>query len=158
MENSLNKFAYLSALIIIALAAICSTGYAQEKESTDSTVLLIQNPETNTVDTVYTIVDEMPEYPGGILQLSYYVEYPEELLSSAKSIEELEGVVIVQFVVNERGEIGNVSIAQSLRPEFDSAVINGVKRGVLKKKFKPGKLNGRPVKVRMTMGIHFRVH
>ncbi len=79
-------------------------------------------------------------------------------MSSAESIEELEGVVIVQFVVNEKGEIGNVSIAQSLRPEFDSAVINGVKRGVLKKKFKPGKLNGRPVKVRITMGINFRVH
>ncbi|MBR4620631.1 MAG: energy transducer TonB [Salinivirgaceae bacterium] len=157
MKKQLNKLAKSSALVI-ALATFCTAGYAQDKEPTDSTILLIQNPETNTVDTVYTIVDEMPEYPGGILQLSYYVEYPEELLSSAKSIEELEGVVIVQFVVNERGEIGNVSIAQSLRPEFDSAVINGVKRGVLKKKFKPGKLNGRPVKVRITMGINFRVH
>ncbi|MBO7145871.1 MAG: energy transducer TonB [Salinivirgaceae bacterium] len=136
MKKQLNKLAKSSALVI-ALATFCTAGYAQDKEPTDSTILLIQNPETNTVDTVYTIVDEMPEYPGGILQLSYYVEYPEELLSSAKSIEELEGVVIVQFVVNERGEIGNVSIAQSLRPEFDSAVINGVKRGVLKKNSNP---------------------
>ena len=140
MKNSLNKLANLSALIIIALAAISTTGYAQEKEPTDSTVLLIQNPETNTVDTVYTIVDEMPEYPGGILQLSYYVEYPSKVLELLDSADEGQGVVIVQFVVNERGEIGDVSIvqrAQSLRPEFDSAVINGVKRGVLKKNSNP---------------------
>ncbi len=158
MNNPLNKFAKSVALAIITLAAICTTGYTQDKEPTDSTMLLIQNPETNTIDTVYTIVDEMPEYPGGIREINNYIRYPEELLSSAESIEELEGVVIVQFVVNEKGGIGNISIAQSLRPEFDSAVINGVKRGVLKKKFKPGKLNGRPVKVRITMGINFRVH
>lgn len=79
-------------------------------------------------------------------------------MSSAESIEELEGVVIVQFVVNEKGEIGNVSIAQSFRPEFDAAAINAVKRGTQNKKFKPGKLDGKPVKVRMTMHINFSVH
>lgn len=60
MKKQLNKLAKSSALVIIALAAICTNGYAQEKEPTDSTVLLIQNPETNTVDTIYIIVDEMP--------------------------------------------------------------------------------------------------
>lgn len=158
MKKQLNKLAKSSALVIIALAAICTNGYAQEKEPTDSTVLLIQNPETNTVDTIYTIVDEMPEYPGGIREINNYIRYPEELLSSAESIEELEGVVIVQFVVNEKGEIGNVSIAQSFRPEFDAAAINAVKRGTQNKKFKPGKLDGKPVKVRMTMHINFSVH
>ena len=80
MNNPLNKFAKSVALAIITLAAICTTGYTQDKEPTDSTMLLIQNPETNTIDTVYTIVDEMPEYPGGIREINNYIRYPEELL------------------------------------------------------------------------------
>lgn len=160
MKKQLNKLAKSSALVIIALATFCTTGYAQEKEPTDSTVLLIQNPVTNTVDTVYTIVDEMPEYPGGIVemnrQISNNLRYPDEILESLHSADEGQGVVIVQFVVNERGEIGDVSIVQSVRPEFDAEAIKGVKKG-LTKKFKPGKLNGKPVKVLYKQSCGFRL-
>lgn len=143
-------------ILSIVLAVTCSIGCAQDKEPSDSTVLLINNPETNTVDTVYTIVDEKPEYPGGFEEMfrQVCVRYPIEVVEAIN--QPIEGVVIVQFVINERGEIGNMSIAQSLHPKFDAEAIKGVKKG-LTKKFKPAKKQGKAVKYLGKYAIKFHM-
>ncbi len=158
---------------------------AQPKETfsdnnlADSSYTVLFNPETNALDTVYTNVDEMPEYISNehekgmddiisILRelnvdvmpdftssehkirrdIATHVRYPKE----AKK-KKIEGSVLVQFVVDEKGKIGNISIINSTHPIFNEEAIRAVK--TLPGKFKPGRNQGKPVKVRYTVPINF---
>ncbi len=55
----------------------------QPKETIrDINFILLLNPETNTEDTVYSVAEEMPEYPGGNFKVGMdivsYLQYPKE--------------------------------------------------------------------------------
>ncbi|MBP5668512.1 MAG: TonB family protein, partial [Salinivirgaceae bacterium] len=71
---------------------------------------------------IFLVVEEMPEFPGGDLEMRKFiamnVQYPEE----AKE-EKISGKVFVQFVVNEEGNVENVGIARSVDPFLDKAAM-----------------------------------
>ncbi|MBO7595256.1 MAG: M56 family metallopeptidase, partial [Salinivirgaceae bacterium] len=75
---------------------------------------------------IFLVVEEMPEFPGGDLEMRKFiamnVQYPEE----AKE-EKISGKVFVQFVVNEEGNVENVGIARSVDPFLDKAAMDAVK-------------------------------
>lgn len=128
----------------------------QPKETArDINFILLLNPETNTEDTVYSVAEEMPEYPGGNfkvgMEIVSYLQYPKE----AKK-KKIEGSVLAQFVIDEKGEIGNISIIKSTNPIFNEEAIRAVKS--LPKKFKPGKIQGKPVKILYVIPLNFRLH
>jgi len=102
-------------------------------------------------DEVMVTVDEMPEYPGGIVALTNFmaqtVRYPVE--AQRKGI---QGRVYVSFVVEKNGSVGVVKIARGVYPDLDAEATRVVK---LLPKWKPGKQKGKLVRVSYTIPINF---
>lgn len=101
--------------------------------------------------TVFFIVEDMPEFPGGELALRKYiaenVRYPEMAKEN-----EIQGTVYVRFVVNEKGAVTNVEVLRGVDPLLDAEAIRVVKS---LPNFKPGKQRGKAVKVSHSVPIKF---
>ena len=104
-------------------------------------------------DDVYETAEIMPQYPGGEMELRKFVarniNYPE-----AARAQRAEGVVIVRFVVNTRGNIEDVELLQKVHPAIDTEVLRII--GKLDR-FVPGSQGGRLVDVYYTLPIAFSV-
>lgn len=101
---------------------------------------------------VYTVVDEMPKFPGGDSGLYSFIS--SNLNYPAMAIENnVQGRVIVQFVVKKDGSIGDVTVKRSVDRDLDREAVRVCKK---LPKFIPGKLNGQPVSVMYTLPITFR--
>ncbi len=107
---------------------------------------------TITEDSVYAVVEKMPQFPGGnaarIDFLNQNVHYPEE----AQKNEE-QGRVIVQFVVNTLGEIKNAKVVKSVSPSLNQEalrVINSFPAWI------PGAQNGKLVSVYQIIPVSFK--
>ncbi|MBQ1722858.1 MAG: energy transducer TonB [Muribaculaceae bacterium] len=97
----------------------------------------------------------MPFYPGGdhalIQDLAENLVYPPEAVK-----EGTQGRVILQFVIKKDGsiDIDNIKVTRSLSPECDQAAIEAVKK---LKKFKPGLKDAKPVNVKYTLPVSFKL-
>lgn len=104
----------------------------------------VQNEEQ-----VFMVVEDMPEFPGGMGALSQFIATN---LHFPSNDEVVAGRVIVQFVVRKDGTVDNVKIVRSIAPAYDAEAIRVVK---MMPKWKPGKQRGVPVNVRFTLPISF---
>lgn len=102
---------------------------------------------------IFTYVEQMPEYTGGDAArndfLAKNIRYPE--LAKENNI---QGRVIVRFVVNETGEVSDASVVKGIGGGCDEEAIRVVKK---MPKWKPGKQNGKAVKVWFTLPIFFKL-
>ncbi|MBC5994757.1 energy transducer TonB [Pontibacter cellulosilyticus] len=100
---------------------------------------------------VFVHVEEMPEFKGGEKAMMNYIgkkiNYP-----SAAQRENIQGLVVVTFVVAPNGEIRDAEVLKGLGYGTDEEALRVV-RGM--PNWKPGKQNGRPVAVRYTLPIRF---
>ena len=100
--------------------------------------------------TIYAIVNQMPEFPGGQQALFDYlsknIRYPDKANGA-------QGRVIVTFVVEQDGSISNVVIAKSSGNKWlDQEGIRLIKS---MPKWKPGRLKGEIVRVKYSVPITF---
>ena len=102
---------------------------------------------------VYRSVDQMPQFPGGEAGLMRYLQsninYP---ANAAKN--NIGGRVILQFVVEKDGHIGEVKVVRSIDPEIDAEAVRVVKS---LPDFIPGRQDGEPVAVWYTIPVSFKV-
>ena len=102
---------------------------------------------------VYTIVEQMPAFPGGEEKLiefvSKNVEYPQE----AKE-EGVQGRVFVGFVVEKDGSVGDVKLLRGIGHGCDEEAVRVVK---MLPKWKPGMHNGEFVRVSYQIPINFKL-
>lgn len=102
---------------------------------------------------VFTSVEQMPQFPGGEAELlkwiSTHIEYPAIAMEN-----NVQGKVVVQFVVTRDGSIGEVKIARGKDPDLDKEAMRVVKT---LPKFIPGKMNGQAVNVWYTLPINFKL-
>jgi len=121
-------------------------GYSAGNQST-AVVVYPQNPS----DTIYNVVDEMPEFPGGDkARLDYIVKnitYPEEA-----RIQKTEGTVYISFVVEKDGSISNTKILRGIGNGCDEVVIEIIDNMPV---WKPGMKDGNPVRTRFNMPVKF---
>lgn len=101
---------------------------------------------------VYTSVGQMPQFPGGDEKLLEYLKKNLQYPESAKKAG-TEGRVILSFIVSKNGSVYDVKVVKSLEAECDKAAINVIKNS---KGWIPGKQNGSPVDVQMSIPIVFR--
>ena len=103
---------------------------------------------------VYSMVEDMPEFPGGMQGLVTYMgknlEYPKNAREN-----NIQGRVMVSFVVNEDGHLSDFSIAKSANDELDNEALKMAKS---MPNWKPGSKDGKPVKVRYTIPVNFRLN
>ena len=106
-------------------------------------------------DSVYTTVDVQPEFPGGYKALGKYVDggknhkYPEEARKN-----KIEGKVVVQFIIHEDGSCSDFEVIKGIGYGCDEAAVEAFRQ---MPKWKPGEVNGKPVKVRAQMVYNYRL-
>lgn len=75
---------------------------------------------------IYSSVETMPQYPGGMKYFKRYIDrnlkYPEEAKKN-----KIEGVVVMQFVVEKNGDITNPRVMRRLDESLDSVAMNLIK-------------------------------
>lgn len=97
---------------------------------------------------VFIVVERMPELVGGLEALQRNIVYPE-----IARLAGIEGRVIVQFVIDQRGNVINPVVVRGIGGGCDEAAIEAVKKA----KFTPGMQRGRPVRVSYTLPVTFRL-
>ena len=107
--------------------------------------------ETN--DDVYRSVDQMPQFPGGEAALMEYLRANIQYPNNAAQMN-IQGRVVVQFVVEKTGEVGEVKVVRSVSEELDKEAIR-VCRTL--PKFIPGTINGKAVRVWYTLPVNFKL-
>jgi len=98
-------------------------------------------------------VETLPEFPGGLYEMRKYlaqtIRYP--IYAQEHGI---QGEVMVSFVINKDGMIGNLKIVKSAHPVLDEEAIRVVKS---MPRWKPGTQRGNPVNTNYTVPINFRL-
>lgn len=97
---------------------------------------------------IFMVVEEQPELIGGMKALQGSVDYPDFARKAG-----IEGRVIVQFVVDEQGNVQNPKVTRGVHKLLNEEAIKAVKD----QKFKPGKQRGQAVKVQMSLPVTFRL-
>lgn len=114
-----------------------------------------QNPPANDPDhPVYDVVEVMPQYPeGGMPGMMQYlaknIRYPANAQKNG-----IQGRVTVKFVVNKDGSLSDVGIIRGVNPELDAEAIRVISA---MPKWKPGMQKGKPVRVRFTVPVMFKL-
>lgn len=96
----------------------------------------------------FVVVEEMPELIGGIQTLQQKIKYPEKARMAG-----IEGKVIIQFIVNEEGEVENPRVIRGIGGGCNEEALRVVKQA----QFKPGKQRGKPVRVQYSLPIFFKL-
>jgi len=133
------------------IASTEETGQAMEIKYVAPTVEEEEDPEEQTI---FEVVEQMPEFPNGgmagLMQfLSKNIKYPTIAQENGT-----QGRVTVQFVVNKDGSIVDAKVLRGVDPYLDKEalrVINSMP------KWKPGMQRGKPVRVKYTVPVMFRL-
>ncbi|MFN3529509.1 MAG: energy transducer TonB [Bacteroidia bacterium] len=126
----------------------------QSTEVTQDTKIdipVIEPEEGPSEPEIFTIVEEMPSFPGGDQALLEYMakntKYPPLARENG-----LQGIVVVTFVVDEKGNINNVQVLRGIGGGCDEEAIRVVKS---MPPWKPGKQRGLPVRVQYNLPFRF---
>lgn len=97
---------------------------------------------------IFVVVEQMPELIGGLGEIQSKINYPEIARKAG-----VEGRVIVQFVVDESGNVVDPVVVRGIGAGCDQEALRVVRDA----KFKPGKQRGKSVKVKMSLPITFKL-
>ncbi len=104
--------------------------------------------EDDFADEVFVVVENMPEMVGGQAALYERLRYPDIARRAG-----IEGRVIVQFVVDEQGNVQDAQVVRGLGGGTEEAALDAIRA----MRFTPGMQRGRPVRVQMTQPVVFRL-
>ncbi len=106
---------------------------------------VVEEPE------IFTIVEEMPSFPGGEAELFKYlgsnIKYPAMARDAG-----IQGIVYVTFVVKEDGKISDVRVLRGVGGGCDEEAVRVVEK---MPSWKPGKQRGKSVRVQYNLPIRF---
>ena len=127
----------------------------EDKETEIVIAAPVETPvEEEEEEVIFMVVEKMPEFPGGQQALFKYlsenVKYP--VIAQENGI---QGRVICQFVVNKDGSIVDVEVVRSGGdPSLDKEAVRVIKS---MPPWNPGKQRGKPVRVKYTVPVSFRL-
>lgn len=118
----------------------------------DTEIEFIEAVEEEVVEEeIFTIVEDMPSFPGGEAKLFEYlgknIKYPQIAKEAG-----ISGIVYVNFVVGTNGKINDVKVLRGIGGGCDEEAIRVVKN---MPQWTPGKQRGKPVKVSYNLPIRF---
>ena len=100
---------------------------------------------------IFTFVEQNPEFPGGdgelIKFLQKNIQYPQ-----MERDNDIQGKVLLRFVVMEDGSVQDVNVVRSVSPGLDKEAVRVVR---MLPKFKPGKQQGKAVRVYFNLPVVF---
>ena len=96
----------------------------------------------------------MPEYDGGVQAMMKFIVKHTHFPSSARRLG-TQGIVYVSFVVDREGNVVEVKVARGISADCDKEAVRVIS---MMRGWKAGMQNHRPVSVRMTLPINFKLH
>ena len=100
---------------------------------------------------VFLVVEQMPEFPGGVAEMFKFlrenIEYPIEA-----QLQGIQGRVVCQFIVNSDGSISDIKVVRGVHPSLDAEAIRAIES---MPKWIPGKKDGEAVNVQFTVPVAF---
>ena len=125
---------------------------AISSNNTDLGPVEIVEEETETAPPVH-FTEEMPEFPGGMEAVTAFlakeIKYPE--LARTNNI---QGTVLIEFVVEKDGRVSNPKVLVPLFPDCDKEAMRGI---LAMPKWKPGKNMGKPVRCYFDVPVKFQL-
>ena len=132
-------------VLTIALALMGTALMAQNDDATET------RPISTIEEEVFVVVEEEPEFPGGMEALYRYlasnIKYPE----LAKK-EKIQGTVYVSFVVEKDGSVTNIKVLRDIGGGCSEEAVRVVRQ---MPKWKPGRQRGQRVRVQYNLPIKF---
>ena len=120
------------------------------KES-DITTALPQTPASLDNPFNFQIVEQLPEFPGGMVEFMKWItkslKYPPQAKNS-----KIQGEVVVSFIVDKEGNVSSIKIAKSVNPLLDREVLRVMHA---MPKWKPGLMHNKPCMTMMAIPIVF---
>lgn len=154
-------------LIVIPLSAaliICTTFCAGTKKAASNKKEIAPPPppppptlpgnavvKEEVPNEIFTIVEQMPEYPGGDKELMQFISSNVVYPKAAKE-KGIQGRVIVRFVVDAKGIVNLPQVMSSADPDLDAEALRVI--GLLPK-WTHGLQGGKPVNVYYTIPVTF---
>lgn len=160
--RSVGKVKYLALLPLAAGLLLVNNIDAMARVVNEKVAAIIQPKPVETVaapvavtpddeSQVFTVVEEMPKFPGGqtaLLQfLAKNVKYPVEAIEK-----KISGRVMISFIVEKDGSLSNVEVLKNVDPALDAEAVRVVKS---MPKWEPGKQRGHVVRVKYTLPVTF---
>lgn len=132
-------------LLLLGLSLSCVMSYGQTQDQ--------QTDPVQEKKIQYQDVDEKPSFNGGdanqfAVWVGQNLVYPAEARDNG-----LSGRVVLQFVIEKDGSVGNVTILRGVDPILDNEAVRVVS---MSPKWTPGKVDGKPVRVSYTFPLLFR--
>lgn len=105
-------------------------------------------------DEIFMVVEEQPEFPGGTAALMEYlrknIKYPAICREN-----NIQGRVLIQFIVNRDGTVVDPEVVRSVDPHLDREAMRVISN---MPKWKPGLQRGKPVRVKFTVPVNFKLN
>ena len=103
---------------------------------------------------IFMVVEDQPEFPGGTAALLEYlrknIKYPAICREN-----NIQGRVLVTFIVNKDGAIVEPEVVKSVNPSLDKEALRVISS---MPNWKPGSQRGKPVRVKYTVPVNFRLN
>ncbi|MEK0442051.1 MAG: hypothetical protein RL403_1029 [Bacteroidota bacterium] len=113
-----------------------------------SNVVQAQNQQT-----IKSPAEEMPVPPGGITGLTNYMIQNLTYPSAAKEAN-VQGMVVVSFIVTAEGKVENVEVLRGIGSGCDEEAVRVISNSGI---WTPGKNGGNAVAVKMTLPVQFKL-
>ncbi len=110
----------------------------------------LEKPEASVEEApqVFVVVENMPELIGGLAAIQREIQYP--VIAKRAGI---EGRVILQFIVDEQGRVTEPKVVRGIGGGCDEEALRALQTA----RFRPGTQRGKPVKVKMSLPMTFRL-
>lgn len=123
------------------------------KKKTSSRIVQRQIKEVDTSGRVFTVVQQMPEFPSGQASLLKYlatrIKYPAIAQENG-----IQGRVSCSFVVDTDGSLKNIEVIRGIDPSLDREAVRVIRK---MPKWNPGVQNNMAVAVKYTVPVTFRL-
>lgn len=139
----------ISATSEVKVSNTTTSDISANKVSENSVVSQTGSTDNKEVRTT----EELPQYPGGEMAMMRYlmdnVKYPAEAEAARE-----QGRVVVKFVIEADGSIGETEVVRSVSPSLDAEAVRVVKA---MPRWTPGKSNGQAVACNYSIPVVFKL-
>lgn len=137
--------------ILLIAAACMAIGMEAQVSQEIQPATNASKPATDNNEQVYEKVDQSPSFPGGDEELMKWLRKNMKYPASAME-NDIQGKVIVQFVIEKDGSVVDPQVTHSVDPSLDKEALRVVRA---MPKWVPGKQKGKAVRVRFNIPITF---
>lgn len=142
----------IAAVLFLVLSTAAAQAQVPENIDNISPQTISDKPSTSEMKTeAFVFVEEMPQFPGGQDALFKFIaqnlKYPKDAVEM-----DIQGKVYVRFIVEADGRVTNVNVVRGIHSSLDNEAVRVVNS---MPEWKPGKQNGKDVRVQFTLPINF---